>query len=114
MDGSPWRWWTPPCGRVLRSKFQVGLFENPYVDEGSGRGRIRYSHGPGPRTTSGRGVDSILLQNRGDLLPLDADALRSVAVIGPAADDPRFLQGDYHYPAHLEIMYQRPDAQPKR
>ena len=26
-------------------------------------------------------------------------------MIGPAADDPRLLEGDYHYPAHLEILY---------
>jgi beta-glucosidase len=28
-------------------------------------------------------------------------------VIGPAADDVRLLLGDYHYPAHLEIVYAR-------
>jgi beta-glucosidase len=27
-----------------------------------------------------------------------------IAVIGPGADDPRLLQGDYHYPAHQEIL----------
>jgi beta-glucosidase len=26
-------------------------------------------------------------------------------VLGPTADDVRLLQGDYHYPAHLEIIY---------
>ena len=31
--------------------------------------------------------------------------LTSIAVIGPAADDQRLLQGDYHYPAHLEISF---------
>jgi beta-glucosidase len=28
-------------------------------------------------------------------------------VIGPHADDRRLLQGDYHYPAHLEIIYKQ-------
>ena len=27
-----------------------------------------------------------------------------VAVIGPAADDRRLLQGDYHYPAHQDLL----------
>ncbi len=96
--------------RVLRSKFLVGLFENPYVDEGSAAAAFDT---PTDRELARRAATEslILLQNRGDLLPLGADALRSVAVIGPTADDPRFLQGDYHYPAHLEIVYQRPDAQ---
>jgi beta-glucosidase len=46
----------------------------------------------------------VLLKNDGDLLPLRA-TLASVAVIGPSADSARLLQGDYHYPSHLEIMY---------
>src|SRR5919202_1701185 len=46
---------------------------------------------------------TILLSNDG-VLPL-APALRRVAVVGPGADDERLLQGDYHYPAHLEGIY---------
>jgi beta-glucosidase len=45
----------------------------------------------------------VLLKNEGDLLPLRKN-LGSIAVIGPHADSPRLLQGDYHYPAHLETM----------
>ena len=47
----------------------------------------------------------VLLRNDGDLLPLAPDA--RVAVIGPAADDERLLQGDYSYPAHTEIVQPR-------
>ncbi|HEY6427192.1 MAG TPA: glycoside hydrolase family 3 N-terminal domain-containing protein, partial [Acidimicrobiales bacterium] len=95
--------------RVLRSKFQVGLFENPYVDESAAAAAFDT---PADRELARRAATAslILLQNHDDLLPLQADRLRSVAVIGPAADDPRLLQGDYHYPAHLEIMYDRPVA----
>jgi len=35
-----------------------------------------------------------------------AGPLRRIAVLGPAADDVRLLQGDYHYPAHIEIVYE--------
>jgi beta-glucosidase len=48
----------------------------------------------------------VLLRNAGELLPLDP-AASPLAVIGPAADDVRLLLGDYHYPAHLEIVYAR-------
>ena len=45
-----------------------------------------------------------MLSNDG-VLPLSPSTSK-VAVIGPHANDPRLLQGDYHYPAHLEIIYQ--------
>ena len=47
-----------------------------------------------------------MLTNDG-VLPLHVADLQSIAVIGPHADDQRLLQGDYHYPAHLEIMLYR-------
>ena len=42
------------------------------------------------------------MRNVDGVLPLRRDA--RVAVIGPAADDERLLQGDYSYPAHTEIL----------
>jgi beta-glucosidase len=42
------------------------------------------------------------------VLPLDPKA--SIALVGPLADDVRLLQGDYHYPAHLEIVMGRNDT----
>jgi beta-glucosidase len=95
--------------RVLRSKFQVGLFENPYVDEAAAAAAFDTK---ADRELARRVATTslILLQNRDGLLPLDADQIQTLAVIGPAADDPRLLQGDYHYPAHLEIMFERPEA----
>ncbi len=92
--------------RVLRSKFQVGLFENPYVDEARAASVFDT---PSDRALARRAATQsmVLLQNHGDLLPLDAAQVADVAVIGPAADDPRLLQGDYNYPTHLEIIYER-------
>jgi beta-glucosidase len=90
--------------RVLRSKFQVGLFEEPYVDEG---GASAVFDTPSDRALARRAAVAsiVLLQNEGGLLPLDPARLRRVAVLGPSADDQRLLQGDYHYPAHLEMVY---------
>lgn len=92
------------CARVLRQKIQLGLFENPYVDENTA---ITVFDTPDQRAVARRAAADgvILLQNRG-VLPLDP-SVGSIAVIGPHADDPRLLQGDYHYPAHLEIIYEQ-------
>lgn len=38
----------------------------------------------------------ILLKNKGGLLPLDKNKLKTIAVIGPNADDKRILLGNYH------------------
>ncbi len=86
--------------RVLRLKFQLGLFENPYVQAESA---IEIFNTSEQLTLSRKLAQKsvVLLKNDGALLPFHP-ALNSVAVIGPSADSARLLQGDYHYPAHLE------------
>ena len=87
--------------RVLRQKLDLGLFERPYVDAaGAAQVYDTAEQRALARTVAARGC--CLLTNSG-VLPLGAEA-RRIAVVGPTADDPRLLQGDYHYPAHLEIM----------
>jgi beta-glucosidase len=99
--------------RVLRTKFATGLFDHPYVDEGAVAGAFDT---PSDRALARRAASAsiVLLTNQDGWLPLDPASLRRVAVIGPAADDARllqgdyhYLQGDYHYPAHQEIMFGR-------
>jgi beta-glucosidase len=89
--------------RVLRLKFQLGLFEHPYVDDSTAGLVFQTSE---QRALARRAVaaSTILLTNDG-ILPL-APTIRRLAVVGPGADDVRLLQGDYHYPAHQEIIYQ--------
>ncbi|UCE88056.1 MAG: glycoside hydrolase family 3 C-terminal domain-containing protein [Deltaproteobacteria bacterium] len=89
--------------RLLGSKFELGLFDDPYVDAASAPAIFDT---PEQRSLARRvaAKSIVLLKNDGDLLPLDP-ALRSVAVIGPSADSARLLQGDYHYPTHLEIVF---------
>src|SRR5258706_2658146 len=91
--------------RVLRLKFQLGLFEHPYVDAAAANVVFQT---PGQRTLARQAVaeSTILLTNDG-VLPL-APTVKRVAVIGPGADDERLLQGDYHYPAHQELIYAAP------
>ncbi|GCE45248.1 beta-glucosidase [Thermosporothrix hazakensis] len=96
--------------RVLRLKFQLGLFEQPYVDEEAASSAFQT---PEQRDLARKVVaeSTILLQNDG-VLPL-SPTLKRLAIIGPGADDARLLQGDYHYPTHLELIYasdKEPDA----
>ncbi len=91
--------------RVLRMKVALGLFEEPYVDsEAAAQAFDTPVHRALARTAVAEGA--VLLTNDG-VLPLTS-TLRRVAVIGPGADDARLLQGDYHYPAHLEMIYAAP------
>jgi len=90
------------CARALAQKIRLGLFERPYVDADAAAAAFDTADDRAlARTAAARSL--CLLVNDG-VLPLSRD-LRALAVIGPAADDPRLLQGDYHYPAHLEIIY---------
>ena len=88
--------------RVLRQKFQLGLFERPYVDAAAARSAFQT---PAQRGLARRVAEAslVLLVNDG-LLPLDP-APDSLAVIGPVAASRRLLQGDYHYPTHLELRF---------
>lgn len=96
------------CARVLAQKIQLGLFENPYVDVDAA---LAVFDTPDQRALARRAAAQgvILLKNDG-VLPL-SPSIATLAVIGPHADDPRLLQGDYHYPAHLEIIYQNRSAE---
>jgi beta-glucosidase len=88
--------------RVLDMKFRLGLFEQPYVDEG----RVaEVFDTPDQRALARRIAQKsmVLLKNQGELLPLKPDLAR-IAVIGPNADSVRNLVGDYAYPCHIESL----------
>jgi beta-glucosidase len=90
--------------RVLRHKERLGLFAQPYVEEDVAAACYGT---PGGRALARRAAEEslVLVDDHDQLIPLDPAALSTVAVVGPAADDPRLMEGDYHYPAHLEIIY---------
>jgi beta-glucosidase len=79
--------------RILRIKFLLGLFENPFVDPDHA---VRVSHTEEHQhlalQTAREGI--VLLKNEHNLLPLDKN-LKSIAVIGPNADHVRNQLGDY-------------------
>src|SRR5262249_58085602 len=87
--------------RVLCAKFDLGLFEEPYVDvAAASRAAATEAHRELARRIARKSI--VLLKNDG-ILPLAAD-VESIAVIGPNADAARNLFGDYAYPAHVESL----------
>ncbi len=87
--------------RHLEKKFELGLFENPYVDEGKVWEVIET---PGQRALARELArkSMVLLKNDG-LLPLPK-SIQTLAVIGPNARDGRNQLGDYSHAAMRRLM----------
>lgn len=70
--------------RILKVKFLLGLFEDPYVDPDEAE---RVSETTESRALALRAAHEAitLLKNENNLLPLDRNRIRSIAVIGPNA-----------------------------
>ena len=84
---------------VLRKKFELGLFENPYVDPAKAAKTVRSKeHREVAREVARKGI--ALLKNDG-ILPL-SKSLKRVAVIGPNADVAYNQLGDYTAPQARE------------
>jgi beta-glucosidase len=80
--------------RVLRAKFLLGLFDNPYADPETETAVIlREDHVAAARDAARKSM--VLLKNEGALLPLVED-ISSIAVIGPLADNPADQLGTWH------------------
>ena len=71
--------------RLIRAKFLLGLFENPYVDPDRAV-RVTNSREHRELAADAARRSIVLLKNENNLLPLDRSKLRSIAVIGPNAD----------------------------
>ncbi|WP_019926606.1 beta-glucosidase [Nocardia sp. BMG111209] len=83
--------------RVLRDKFALGLFDDPYVAEDPiVIERIATEGTELARDLAGRSVT--LLKNENGILPLRPE-IRRVAVVGPHADDVTAAFPTYTYPA---------------
>jgi len=73
--------------RILRIKFRLGLFDHPYVDESLEKtAYLTVDNRAVAREVAAKSM--VLLKNDRDTLPL-AKTVRSIAVIGPLADDKR-------------------------
>ncbi|HPR88875.1 MAG TPA: glycoside hydrolase family 3 N-terminal domain-containing protein [bacterium] len=82
---------------LLYYKFKLGLFDDPYVDPMQIRNEERLLRERGLALRAAQET-MILLKNEGDLLPLDAGRIATMAVIGPNAD--RKMLGGYSGEPH--------------
>lgn len=84
--------------RILRVKFMLGLFENPFTDESLSKKVVHCEkHVDTARKVAEKAI--CLLKNQNGLLPLKKD-IGTIAVIGPSAAVPRF--GDYSAPGECK------------
>ena len=85
--------------RVLRAKFELGLFENPYVDPAeAGRINGQARHRELARQAARESI--VLLKNRAQTLPFSR-SIGSIAVIGPEAAEARL--GGYSGPGNQPV-----------
>jgi beta-glucosidase len=79
--------------RILRQKFRLGLFDHPFVDP---ERAVEVTHTRESQElalqVAREGI--VLLKNEKNALPLKK-SIKSIAVIGPNADDPHNVLGDY-------------------
>jgi beta-glucosidase len=85
--------------RVLRAKFELGLFENPYVDPAEAE-RINGAASHREIALEAARKSIVLLKNQDNILPL-SPFLKSIAVIGPDAVEARL--GGYSGPGNNKI-----------
>ncbi|MCD7107474.1 glycoside hydrolase family 3 C-terminal domain-containing protein [Rhizobium sp. DKSPLA3] len=83
--------------RILTEKMRLGLFEHPYTDE-AGIALQTPEAIDVARRVAQKSV--VILANDG-ILPLAEE--KTIALIGPTADDPLALLGDYSFPVHLIV-----------
>jgi len=78
---------------ILAAKYQLGLFEQPYLDESKVEASLSRPEGLAlERKLAARSM--VLLKNDGQILPLSG-SLKKVAVIGPLADSTADIEGGW-------------------
>ena len=85
---------------ILRVKFRLGLFENPYTDAEL---LPQVANKNALETAKRAALQSVvMLKNEHHVLPLSADKLQSVALVGPLADAPYEQLGTWIFDGDAE------------
>jgi len=91
---------------VLTEKFRLGIFEKPYADDTA----IRLQTPEAIAVARQVAEQSVTIVANNGILPLDPK--KKIALIGPSADDPLALLGDYSFPVHLILSDANESAGP--
>ncbi len=84
---------------ILRVKFRLGLFENPYTDPKKFPALVNDNNLKMAKETALQSI--VLLKNDREILPFSKD-LKDLAVIGPLADDPFEQLGTWTFDKNIE------------
>ncbi len=88
-------------GNILRAKFRLGLFENPFTDPDE---LPPVANGWAKETARQAALQSVvMLKNDHSVLPLSAESPSSIAVIGPLADAPYQQLGTWIFDGDIEL-----------
>ena len=85
---------------ILNLKFQLGLFENPYTNPGDFPDLPNRQHLEAAKIAARESC--VLLKNDNQILPLSTQALSSLAVIGPLADEAQEQLGTWVFDGEPE------------
>lgn len=92
--------------RVLRAKFAMGLFEDPYPHLTELKNSLHQKSTD--QLNEKIACESItMLKNRHQMLPLERRNVGKIAIIGPHADSLRSYFGTFSYPACLDMTEAR-------
>lgn len=80
--------------RILKAKFRSGVFDKKYADVKNIKKHVHTpEHIALAKTIADESI--VLLQNKDNILPLNPDKIKSIAVVGPNANQVQY--GDYSY-----------------
>lgn len=88
---------------ILRVKFWLGLFDQPYVADPAATDKIVRAQASLELAHRAAREAIVLLKNEKDFLPLKKDAVKKILVAGPLADDPHAFWSRYA-PQQLDFI----------
>ncbi|GAA4199963.1 glycoside hydrolase family 3 N-terminal domain-containing protein [Pedobacter jeongneungensis] len=88
---------------VLRVKFEIGLFDRPYVEDTQAADRAVHHNEAKKLALQAAREGIVLLENQNKILPLDAAKTGTVAIIGPNAKEHNSLLSRYG-PTHASVI----------
>ena len=87
---------------VLRVKFELGLFDNPYVKDPKAADKIVHSEEAENTALQMNRESMVLLKNQDNLLPLDKSKIKNILVTGPLATETDYAISRYG-PSHNPV-----------